>query len=79
MAPHRTTSYYHTMMNRATDLYLRTRTSVRSILDREQGASMVEYALLVALIAMIAIAAVAIVGTALEAKYQDISQSVVDS
>ena len=40
---------------------------------------MVEYALLVALIAMIAIAAVAIVGTALEAKYQDISQSVVDS
>lgn len=40
---------------------------------------MVEYALLVGLIAIVAIVAVALVGTVLEAKYQDIAQSVVDS
>ena len=67
------------MTNRATNLYLRTRSSIRTVRDREQGASMVEYALLVALIAMIAIVAVALVGTALQDQYQDIAQSVVDS
>jgi pilus assembly protein Flp/PilA len=79
---HVTTSdkpYYQTMINRTADLYLRTRTSIRTVLDREHGASMVEYALLVALIAMIAIVAVALVGTALQDQYQDIAQSVVDS
>ena len=43
--------------------------------DEERGASMVEYALLVALIAIIAIAAVSLTGDQVSSNFQDISDS----
>ncbi len=71
--------YYCTMTNRVTLVYLRTTTAIRGTFEREQGASMVEYALLIALIAMIAFAAVALVGQALDARYGSIASSVAAS
>ena len=41
----------------------------------EEGATMVEYALLVALIAVVAIAAVVLLGSRLSSSYSDIAQS----
>ncbi len=43
------------------------------ITNEEDGASMVEYALLVALIAVIAIVAVAVLGTNVSQKFQDVA------
>jgi pilus assembly protein Flp/PilA len=45
------------------------------IVREEEGASMVEYALLVALIAIVAILAVAAVGTAVSNKFETVSNS----
>lgn len=45
----------------------------------ERGASMVEYALLVALIAMVAVATVAIFGEKLGDTYNDIADKVADA
>jgi pilus assembly protein Flp/PilA len=45
------------------------------IVREEEGASMVEYALLVALIAIVAILAVAAVGTAVSNKFDTVSNS----
>ena len=72
-------SYHRTMMYRATELYLRTRTALRDTFVRDNGASMVEYAMLIALIAMVAFAAVTLVGDALSSRYDSISSSVVES
>ena len=44
--------------------------------DRERGASMVEYGLLLALIAVIAVVAVQAFGTGVSDKFSDISSSV---
>ena len=41
----------------------------------EQGASMVEYGLLVALIAVVCIAAVGLIGTRLDAKFDSVGDS----
>jgi pilus assembly protein Flp/PilA len=41
----------------------------------EQGASMVEYGLLVALIAVVCIAAVSLIGTQLDAKFDTVGNS----
>jgi pilus assembly protein Flp/PilA len=41
----------------------------------EQGASMVEYAFLVALIAVVCIAAVGLIGTRLDTKYDSVGDS----
>ncbi|MEN8239417.1 MAG: Flp family type IVb pilin [Actinomycetota bacterium] len=65
------------MMQPMTRLYVRTRTAVGDLLGRQDGASMVEYALLIALIAMVAIVAVTLVGSALDDKYDEIASSVV--
>ena len=71
----RTHSYYHTIMNQATELYLRITTAVRSFSNLEEGASMVEYALLIALIAVVAVAAVATFGGALSDEFDRIADS----
>ena len=44
-------------------------------MNEEEGASMVEYALLVALIAVIAIVAVAVLGTNVSTKFQDVADT----
>ncbi len=64
------------MTNPATLLYVRATNAIRGMFDREEGASMVEYALLVALIAMVAFAAVTLVGQALDSRYDSIASSV---
>jgi Flp pilus assembly pilin Flp len=45
----------------------------------ERGASMVEYALLIALIALVAVAGVSFFGAQLDRAYDDIGSSVVDA
>jgi pilus assembly protein Flp/PilA len=45
------------------------------IVREEEGASMVEYALLVALIAIVAIVAVGLVGTAVSSKFDTVASS----
>lgn len=67
------------MMYRITELYLRTRTRFLDTFVRDDGASMVEYAMLIALIAMVAFAAVVLVGDALSSRYDSIASSVVES
>ena len=79
MVPGRPSSYYRNMMNRANLLYLRTTNAIRGLFERENGASMVEYALLVSLIAMVAFAAVTLVGQALDSRYDSIASSVAES
>lgn len=49
---------------------------IRRLTDNEAGASMVEYALLVALIAMIAFGAVQLAGQSLSTTYDGIATSV---
>jgi pilus assembly protein Flp/PilA len=49
---------------------------VRRFLAREQGASMVEYALLIALIAIVAIGAVTFFGESLSGEFDSIASSV---
>jgi Flp pilus assembly pilin Flp len=69
-------SYYHNMMNRTAELYVRTSRVLRSFFMHEVGASMVEYAFLIALIAVVAVAAVALFGTALTDEYDRIASSI---
>jgi pilus assembly protein Flp/PilA len=64
------------MTNPTISLYVRTTNGIRDVFEREEGASMVEYALLVTLIAMVAIAAVVLVGQALDTRYDSIASSV---
>ncbi len=48
---------------------------IHGLADDEQGASLVEYALLVALIAIVAVVAVAAFGGSLSSEYSDIADS----
>lgn len=64
------------MMNRAMERYLRTNKALHTIFSREDGASMVEYALLIALIAVVAVAAVALFGSALSDEFDQIASSI---
>jgi len=48
---------------------------IQQMLRREEGASLVEYALLISLIAMVAYIAVLTFGGALSTKYSDIAQT----
>ncbi len=52
---------------------------LRSIGASDDGASLVEYALLIALISIIALVAIRFFGTELSTSYSDIAQSVADS
>lgn len=67
------------MISRATLLYVRTVTAMRAVADRDEGAGMVEYALLVSLIAMVAIGAVVFFGEALRDKYEAVADSVANA
>ena len=49
---------------------------LRNLIADEQGASMVEYALLVSLIALIAVAAVQVFGSELSSEFSEIASSV---
>lgn len=49
---------------------------IQSLLSDDEGASLVEYALLVALIALVAVVAVRFFGTELSTAYNDIAQSI---
>ena len=49
---------------------------VQALFARERGTSMVEYALLIALIAMVAIVAVTTFGAALSGEYDEIAGSI---
>lgn len=75
--PHR--SYDHGMMDRVITHARRLSVRWSVFATREHGASMVEYALLVALIAIVALVAVAFLGTSLDSTYDDIGSSLVDA
>jgi pilus assembly protein Flp/PilA len=64
------------MTDRSTELYVHTTTAIRAIFHREEGASMVEYALLIALIAVVAVAAIALFGNALTDEFDSIQAEV---
>jgi Flp pilus assembly pilin Flp len=49
--------------------------SIQQMLRRQEGASLVEYALLLSLIAMVAYIAVMVFGQNLSTKYSDIAQT----
>lgn len=64
------------MIERARQTVVRAYASVRAFAHSDRGASMVEYALLIALIAMVAVIAVTAVGNALDTRYDSIATSV---
>ncbi|MGI9529593.1 MAG: Flp family type IVb pilin [Acidimicrobiia bacterium] len=64
------------MKDQASTLPTRVFAAFHAFTAQERGASMVEYAFLVALIAIAAFAAVALMGTALGEEYETISRSV---
>jgi pilus assembly protein Flp/PilA len=49
---------------------------VKEVVVKEEGASLVEYALLVALVAVVCIAAVTLLGTNISQKLNDIANSI---
>jgi pilus assembly protein Flp/PilA len=63
------------MLQQYTDLEVRVREFGRKVIRREEGASAVEYGLLVALIAVVIIAAVAIIGKNLNTKFSTVGNS----
>jgi len=74
-----TDSYHRYMMNRLGQLYLRGTTAARGVLDRERGATIVEYGLLIALIAIVAVASVVLFGDAVAAMWDGSADSVVNA
>ncbi|HJV65394.1 MAG TPA: Flp family type IVb pilin [Geomonas sp.] len=57
-------------------MYVKIRSRIDSTLDNEKGATMVEYALMVALIAVVAVAAVTGLGTNVSTKFQSIATAI---
>jgi Flp pilus assembly pilin Flp len=57
-------------------VYIRIKNLLATTLDNENGASIVEYALLVSLIAVVAMVAVATFGGALSTEYSEIAASI---
>jgi pilus assembly protein Flp/PilA len=64
------------MLKTYTDLEVRVRDFARSVAKRTEGASAVEYGLLVALIAVVIIIAVATLGTNLRGKFSTVATAV---
>ena len=64
------------MLTMYTDLELRVRDFGRKIARRDEGATAVEYGLMVALIAVVIIAAVTLIGTNLNEKFQEVATAV---
>lgn len=56
-------------------VFVYTKSLLRSLVDNDQGASLVEYALLVSLIAIAAVVAVTTFGTELSTEFSDIADS----
>lgn len=61
------------LLNVFTDLELRVRSFARNLCTRDQGASAVEYGLLIALVASVIILAVTLLGTNLNNRYSDMA------
>jgi len=57
-------------------LYIAMQSKIQSMLKDEKGATMVEYALMVALVAVIAIAAVTLLGTNVASRFNQIAGSI---
>jgi pilus assembly protein Flp/PilA len=64
------------MLKQYTDLEVRVRNFGRKIATREQGATAVEYALMVALIAVVIIAAVTLLGGNLASRFTQVANSI---
>jgi Flp pilus assembly pilin Flp len=71
--------YNRTMMNRVSMFGRAIGVRWNMFQSAERGASMVEYALLIALIALVAIAGVSFFGLQLDGAYDDIGSSIVDA
>ena len=56
--------------------YVKLRSRIDSVLNNEEGATMVEYALMVALIAVVAVTAVTLLGTNVSAKFDSIATTI---
>lgn len=67
------------MTYRATQLYVRASTAIHSAVRREDGAGMVEYALLVALVAIVLVVAVGFLGGKLNDKFNEFGTVVGDA
>lgn len=63
-------------MNHYTDLELRVREFVSKVTRREEGATAVEYGLMVALIAVVIIAAVTLLGGNLSDTFNDVADTI---
>jgi pilus assembly protein Flp/PilA len=72
----RSEPYHRTMTDRILSAAWYVRNRVRAFLDTEAGASMVEYAIMVALIAIVAVVAVTFFGQQLSDSYSSIADSV---
>ena len=64
------------MLKHYTDLEVRVRDFGRSISTRQEGATAVEYALMVALIAVVIIVAVTLLGTNLSSRFRQVANSI---
>lgn len=67
------------MLDQFASLEVRVRESVSSLGSRSEGATAVEYALMVALVALVIIAAVVILGTTLSGTFTQAGDSFADS
>ena len=56
--------------------YVKLRSKIDSLFNNEEGATMVEYALMVALIAVVAVAAVTTLGTNVSGRFDAIATSI---
>jgi len=54
-------------------MYVKMQSRIESMLNNEEGATMVEYALMIALIAAVAITAVTLVGTNVTAEFNKVA------
>ena len=63
-------------MRNLTTMYVAMQNRMHSMLKDEKGATMVEYALMVALIAVVCITAVTLVGTNANTKFQSIAAAI---
>lgn len=64
------------MLNSYTDMQVRVREFARSVARREEGATAVEYGLMVALIAVVIIGAVFLLGGNLEDTFTSVADSI---
>jgi len=63
-------------MKKLTSMYVALQTMMQSKLKEEKGATMVEYALMVALIAVVCVTAVTAVGTNSNTKFDSIAKTI---